>query len=243
MASGIEPEGRMINSHREPRRAPGAHQGGAPGAPGLPAGAAVRARAAALAALAILGVLASAALATGCGQERGGQAAGTAAKPPEPATGGALPAACELLTPGDVAGVTKEVSGSLSSTLEDAVGKDPSQCSYPVSADVPPRVISLAVRRFASPDRAASQQQAAEEGLRAMVTGAQVQDLPHLGDGAFWAGGQIDQLNVRRGDTLLSFTVQLDKDPLDAARRLADKALGRLAARTAPGGPQPGTKP
>jgi hypothetical protein len=48
---------------------------------------------------------------------------------------------------------------------------------------------------------------------------------------------------VRRGDTLLSFTVQLDKDPLGAARRLADKALARLAATPAPGSPRPVTKP
>lgn len=235
----------MTDSHRQPRRASSAQQGGAPGvfaAPGLPAGGGA---AAALAALAVLGLLAAAGAATGCGDSRGSRAAGagTAARPAAPAAGGSLLAACQLLTPADVASVTKEVSGSLSSTLEDAVGINPGQCSYPLSSEAPPRVISLAVRRFASPGQAASQQQAAEEGLRAMVTGAQVQDLPRLGDGAFWAGGQIDQLNVRRGDILLSFTVQLDKDPLGAARRLADKALARLAATPAPGGPQPGTKP
>ncbi len=160
-----------------------------------------------------------------------------------PAATAPLPAACELLTPADVEGVTREVSGSLSSTLEDAVGIAPGQCSYPVGSGEPPRVVSLAVRRFASPGQAASQQQAAESGLRSMVAGSQVEDLPRLGDGAFWVGGRIDQLNVRRGDTLLSFTVQLDKEPLRAARRLADQALGRLAAPPAAAGPRPGTKP
>ncbi|HVR08979.1 MAG TPA: hypothetical protein VMW75_13100, partial [Thermoanaerobaculia bacterium] len=138
----------------------------------------------------------------------------------------------------DVQAVSREVSGSLSSTLEDAVGKDPTQCSYSLGGN-PPRLISLSLRRAPSAAQAASRQQTAESGLRSLSAGAPVEDLPHLGDGAFWVGGQIDQLNVRRGDTLLVFTVQLDKAPLPAALALAGKALSRLARPAPPSRPAP----
>src|ERR1700676_106728 len=58
-----------------------------------------------------------------------------------------LPDACELLTPADVEAVTREASGSLSSTLEDAVGKDPTQCAYSLGGDATARMISLSLRR------------------------------------------------------------------------------------------------
>ncbi|MBV8200101.1 MAG: hypothetical protein JOZ15_05695, partial [Acidobacteria bacterium] len=160
----------------------------------------------------------------------GSGAAGSAASAPRP-----LPDACELLTAADVQTVTREVSGSLSSTLEDAVGRDPGQCSYSLGG-APSRVVSLSLRRSPSAGEAASQQQLAESGLRSIAAGAPAEDLPHLGDGAFWVGGQIDQLNVRRGDTLLVFTVQLDKDALRAASDLAARALSRLTSAPAAGG-------
>jgi|GEM_PF-1333146 len=176
-------------------------------------------------------LLAACAVFAACGQDGGGRpaAGGFATGAPAAHTGVALPDACVLLTPADVEGVTREASGSLSSTLEDAVGKDPTQCSYSLGGEVPPRVISLSLRRAPGAEEAASQQQAAEAGLRSMAAGAPVEELPRLGDGAFWIGGRIDQLNVRHGDTLLVFTVQLDHDAFPAARTLAGKALARLA--------------
>jgi hypothetical protein len=175
-------------------------------------------------------LLAACILFAACGRGGGGAPApgGSGSAGAAGHAGAPLPEACELLTPADVEGVTREASGSLSSTLEDAVGKDPTQCSYSLG-DAPPRMISLSLRRAAGAEAAASQQRDAESGLRSIAAGAPVADLPELGDGAFWIGGRIDQLNVRRGDTLLVFTVQLDKDPLGAARTLADKALARLA--------------
>jgi len=175
-------------------------------------------------------VLAAGAVLAACGQGGGAPAAGGSAGGGTAGHAGApLPDACELLTPADVEAVTREASGSLSSTLEDAVGKDPTQCSYSLGGDVPQRMIGLSLRRAPGAEEAASQQRAAESGLRSIAAGAPVEELPRLGDGAFWIGGRIDQLNVRRGDTLLVFTVQLDKDPLGAARALAGKALARLA--------------
>jgi hypothetical protein len=147
-----------------------------------------------------------------------------------------LPAACELLTQADAEALAQEVSGSLSSTLDDAVGKDPSQCSYTLGADTPPKTISLIVRRAASAEQAAGQQEAAESGFQSLSYSARIRKINGVGDSAFWVGGQLDQLHVRRGDTLLNFTVQVDKeDPLAAALVLAGKALARLARQ--PGKP------
>jgi hypothetical protein len=160
---------------------------------------------------------------TGCGRGSG-------------SSGGAVAIdACKLLTPEDVRAVAPDAAGSLSSTLDDAVGRDPSQCAYPVGSTTPPRVVSLALRRLPSAEAAADYQRRAESGLRSLASGA-VEEEPGLGDGAFWVGGQLDQLHVARGDTILVFTVQIDEQPLAAARRLADLALARLAARRPPGG-------
>ncbi|HXO40507.1 MAG TPA: hypothetical protein VN999_03595, partial [Thermoanaerobaculia bacterium] len=103
--------------------------------------------------------------------------------------------------------------------------------------------ISLSLRRAPGAEEAASRQRTAEAGLRSIAAGAPVKELPGLGDGAFWIGGRIDQLNVRRGDTLLVFTVQLDKDPLGAARSLAGRALARLAHPAHAPQPPPPSKP
>jgi hypothetical protein len=182
--------------------------------------------------------LAACAACTGCGKGDGATAAGAGggaaagrgvAASAGGGSGAALPAACELLAPADVQAVTREVSGSLSSTLDDAMGKDPGQCSYALGSGVPPRTVSLMVRRAPSAEQAASQYQIAESGLRSLSSGAPFAEVTGLGDGAFWVGGQIDQLHVRRGDTLLIFTVQIDQEPLQAARTLAGKALARLA--------------
>jgi hypothetical protein len=135
--------------------------------------------------------------------------------------------ACLLMTPEDVQVVTGEVSGSLSSTLEDAVGRDPSQCAYPLASGVPPRVVSLLVRRLTGARQAAEQQEAARSGMGSM-SGAPVEEVPRLGDAAFWVGGQLDQLHVQRGATILIFTAQIDKEPQRAARLLAARALARL---------------
>src|SRR5258708_19386672 len=198
MSGGIAPEERMTDRHRAPRRAPAERVTSAPGDRTLPA------------ATAMAAMLALAGWAAGCGQGQSVPAAGAGGTPP--ATTGTsasapashpLPAACELLTPADVEGVTREVSGSLSSTLEDAVGIAPGQCSYPVGSGEPPRVVSLAVRHFASPGQAASQQQAAESGLRSMVAGSQVEDLPRLAHGPFSVRAHIHHFNIHTSTPLL----------------------------------------
>ncbi len=161
------------------------------------------------------GVLWGAAL--GCG---GGHAAPAAIVPP--------PDACQLLTSKDVETVTRDVAGSLSSTLDDAVGRDPSLCTYALAGQ-PPKVISLAVRQSASVEQAAERQEATQAGLRSLGPAAPVVDVQGLGEGAFWVGGQIDQLHVLRGNLVLIVTAQLDQDQQRAAQGLAARVLARLA--------------
>src|SRR5260370_29404194 len=105
-------------------------------------------------------VLGAGILVAACGQQAGGGAGkGRPAPAPAPA-----PDACRLLTPEDVRQVTSDVSGSLSSTLADAVGRDPSQCVYSLGSDVPPKIISLQVRQAESAERAAALHRAAASG-------------------------------------------------------------------------------
>jgi hypothetical protein len=146
-----------------------------------------------------------------------------------PAPGAAAPLdACDLLAPEDIRRVSSEVSGSLSSTLDDAVGRDPSQCVFTLGSNLPPRVISVQVRQAESAERAATLHHAAETGLGSLAGGTRAE--PGLGDAAFWVGGQLDQLHVLDGNRQLILTVQIDKDPEGAARALAAKALARLRA-------------
>jgi hypothetical protein len=51
-----------------------------------------------------------------------------------------------------------------------------------------------------------------------------------LGDSAFWVGGSLSQLHVRKGATQLILTSQPGegKDPLGVAKVIAGKALARL---------------
>jgi hypothetical protein len=170
-------------------------------------------------------------LAGGCGQGGSGKA-GQRTGQGDKAGSGTQPAqvdACELLPPADVQAVSRDVAGSLSSTLDDAVGHDPTQCSYGLAGGSPPKVLSLVIRQSATPEQAARLHQAAEAGLGSLA-GSRVEPVAGLGDGAFWVGGRLQQLHVRKGATRLIFTVQLDKDALPAAKTLAAKALARLAA-------------
>jgi hypothetical protein len=134
--------------------------------------------------------------------------------------------ACALLNPDDVGLYSGDVMGTLSSTIDDTVGRDPAQCTYSLAGTTPPRVIGLQVRQADSAERAASLHRAAESGLNSLAGG--VTPIAGLGDAAFWVGGTLDQLHVLVGSQQLIFTVQIDKDPQAAARNLAGRALSRI---------------
>jgi hypothetical protein len=175
--------------------------------------------------LALVGALA------GCGPKAGptgSETAKGAAAPPAPQV-----AACTLFTMADAQAVLgeEEVVEMTSFLNEAQKTKDPAQCGYNAGSD-PSQLVRLEVRRAASPESA----QGAFDSTRSLLAGSAPQDVPGLGngaDGAFWVGGTLQQLHVRRGATQLIITSQISqtgagKDPLAIAKAIAGKALPRL---------------
>jgi hypothetical protein len=61
------------------------------------------------------------------------------------------------------------------------------------------------------------------------ISKADPQPVSGLGEQAYWAGGQLNQLNVREGNDWLIFTAfALDDKALDYTKQAATKALARL---------------
>jgi hypothetical protein len=171
-------------------------------------------------------LLAAATLAAACGGSGSETTQAEAKAPPLDA--------CTLFTYEDAQAIAGETLAAMSSTLDDARGRDPGQCIYNSGTLAEPRILSLLIRQHRSADRAKSFQKSSRSSLRAM-SGAEVQDIPGLGDGALWVGGRIQQLHVVKGDRQFVITVQSPDgtDQLPKARQIAQKVLGRLNALAA----------
>ena len=135
--------------------------------------------------------------------------------------------ACTLFTAADAQAVLaeEEVVEMSSFLSEGQKTKDPSQCGYNAGSD-PSKVVRIEVRRAASPEAV----QSAFDSTRSLLSGSAPQDVPGLGDGAFWVGGTLEQLHVRKGAAQLIVTSQPGegKDPLTVAKSIAGKALARF---------------
>lgn|GEM_PF-1542998 len=128
---------------------------------------------------------------------------------------------------------------SISSTYDDAVGRDPKNCSYNAGSIEVPQILALEVRPAKTVREAERKQEAVRSYLTTLSKG-QVQDVPGVGDAALWAGGTVEQLHARKGAVNLVITIQAGKDPMAAAKQVAQLAFTRMeqqAART------PATKP
>ena len=137
--------------------------------------------------------------------------------------------ACELFTMEDAAAVAGESVSGMSSTLEDAKGRDLLSCAYNAGNTNQPRILSLVVRVHPSAEAAASTLEATQSALSPMVRG-DVRSVPGLGDGAVWAGGSLQQLHVRKGDKQLLITAQIGDGAIafEAAKKIAERVLARL---------------
>jgi hypothetical protein len=125
---------------------------------------------------------------------------------------------------------------TMSSMLEDENGnRDPRVCAYNAGNSSQPRILKIEVRPTSSPRAAARQMEASRDFLKRLARG-ETQEVPGLGDKAIWAGGDLHQLNVLRGNLLLIITAQTDNAPksLYVAKLIAQKALSRLPEATAP---------
>lgn len=137
--------------------------------------------------------------------------------------------ACDLFPYDEANAIAGGYVSGMSSTLEDAKGRDPLSCAYNAGSTEQPRLLSLLVRLHENPERAERALRAARGSLDKLTRG-DLKDVPTLGDGAFWAGGSLLQLHVRKGEKQLLITCQLN-DPTASfagAQKIAQAALARL---------------
>jgi hypothetical protein len=151
---------------------------------------------------------------------------------PDPREAAALHApekldACELFPFEEAQAHAGTAIASLSSTLEDAVGRDLKQCAYNAGTIEHPLLVSLEVRPAKTVREAERRQEASRSFLKKLSHG-QVQDIEGVGDAAIWAGGGVDQLHVRQGAVQLVVTMQTGKDPLGSAEQVARQTFARL---------------
>jgi hypothetical protein len=137
--------------------------------------------------------------------------------------------ACDLFPNDEANAIAGGYVSGMSSTLEDAKGRNPLSCAYNAGSTEQPRILSLLVRLHEDSERAEKALRSARGSLDSLTRG-DLKDVPNLGHGAFWAGGSLQQLHVRQGEKQLLITCQL-VDPAASfagAEKIAKAALGRL---------------
>lgn len=137
--------------------------------------------------------------------------------------------ACQLFPVNEALGYAGGSVSSMSSTLEDIGARNPLVCSYNAGSTNRPKLLKLEIRSANSPRAAARQMDASRDFLKRLA-GGEIQEVPGLGDGAVWAGGDLHQLNVLRGNLMFLITAQTDNAPksLYIAKLIAQRALSRL---------------
>ena len=135
--------------------------------------------------------------------------------------------ACQLFTDKDAQAIAGDTLAGMSSTLDEAQGRNPLECIYNAGTLDQPRILSLLIR----PHRGAAKDflESSRSSLSSM-SGGKLQDVPGLGDGALWVGGRLQQLHVATGNLQLIITVHSPDgtDQLPKARQIATIALERL---------------
>ena len=138
--------------------------------------------------------------------------------------------ACALFPPEEAQAVAGAPIAPVSSTLDNAVGRDLKSCAYNAGSIEVPRMVGLEVRPAKTVREAERRQAASRSYLKTLAKG-QIQDVQGVGDAGFWAGGPVGQLHVRKGTVDLVVTVQAGKDPLGAAKQVAERAFARMQAQ------------
>lgn len=144
--------------------------------------------------------------------------------------------ACDLLTFQEAQTIAGEPVAGLSSTLDDAVGRDPSQCVYNAGTLEAPRILGINVRQFPSA-RAAKRTFESSKSYLDNLGGGKLVEVPGLGEGAVWVGARIQQLHVLRKNVVLVITSQGQPgQDLEAAKKIASRALERMDTGAAASG-------
>jgi hypothetical protein len=139
--------------------------------------------------------------------------------------------ACQLFTEEDAKAAAGDTLAAMSSTLDEAKGRNPLECIYNSGSLEQPRILSLLIRPQRSAEAAKSFLESSRSTLSSM-SGGKARDVAGLGDGALWVGGRIQQLHLVSGTLQLIITAQSPDgtDQLDTARRIATGVLARLKA-------------
>ena len=165
----------------------------------------------------------------GAGGARGSSSAGGPASG-EGGAGRVAPIdACTLLTADDAAALLgAPVEKPVASRHPLPVSGHSSRCAY-LTSRPPLRVVNLLVEQLAT----AREAQRAYEQTRSIskiVSGTLPEDIPNLGDRAFWEGGSIVKLHVLKGNLWLVIGCSLGPglDQEGPARATAVKVLAHL---------------
>jgi hypothetical protein len=179
--------------------------------------------------------LAAAALVAGlCACRQQGQGAGAPAAsggPAATATGGRVAPidACSLLTAGDAAVLLGgPVENPTVSGHPLPVAGNSSRCAY-LTKSPPLKVVNLLVEQLATPREAMSAYDHTRS-ISKLVSGMEPQDIPNLGDKAFWEGGSIDKLHVLKGNLwlVIGCSVGPGRDQQAPATQTAAKILAHF---------------
>jgi len=131
--------------------------------------------------------------------------------------------ACSLLTQEEAAAILGE---AVEKPTNSATGGTVSNCNWMTPSF---HMVGILVRLAASPAEAETVRVEAHRQSKSL-SGVDPEDVTGLGEAAYWAGGNINQLNVFKGNYWLIITASKGKasDNLALAKAVAEKALPRL---------------
>jgi hypothetical protein len=135
--------------------------------------------------------------------------------------------ACSLLTKADAESFLSEPVGAPATTHTEAMGNTVTQCRY--SASSGNKRVGLLLRQAATAEEAAKIFRQARDTSKEL-SGAEPQVMDGLGEGAYWTGGNLKQLNVLKGEVWLIITASQGNgtDPLEACKTISRKILARM---------------
>ena len=159
---------------------------------------------------------------------------GDSETPAGPAFDPAALNACELFTVRDALSFAGGPVSAMRSTLDDAsVSPNPLVCSFNAGSRAQPRLFGLEIRPAASPSAAAQRLESGRAFLK-RLSGGEIKEVPGVGDKAIFAGGELHQLHVLRGNLVLVISAKTDNPPksLYTAKLIAQRVLERLEGGT-----------
>jgi len=142
------------------------------------------------------------------------------AKPDAPAK---AVSACTLLTQEEAAALLGE---PVEKPTDSATGGTVTNCNWMTPSF---NMVGILVRLASSPAEAETVRQEARQQSKSL-SGVDPEEVAGLGANAYWAGGNINQLNVFKGNYWLIITASKgnSSDNLSLAKAVAEKALPRL---------------